>query len=160
MSTEHLKRAVPVSVLLLGMILRAVGFAAQAEAPEGATGRESGTASGALFSDFPLYFVENRGQVAEGVAFYLEGRETSVYFTPQGLTYALTGSAAHGSPEQRPLNAAARAVSYAAPGGPAEAVSRWAVKLDFGPTNGRTEGDKDGRGRTEEEGRGQSPKPR
>ena len=125
-STEHLKRAVPVSVLLLGMILLAVGFAARAEAPEGPTGRESGAASGAVFSDFPLYFVENRGQLAEGVAFYLEGRETSVYFTPQGLTYALTGSR-----DLRPLNAAARTVSYAGPAEHAEAVSRWAVKLDF-----------------------------
>ena len=112
----------------------AVGFAARAEAPEGAagresgaaSGRESGAASGAVFSDFPLYFVENRGQLAEGVAFYLEGRETSVYFTPQGLTYALTGSR-----DLRPLNAAARTVSYAGPAEHAEAVSRWAVKLDF-----------------------------
>ena len=109
----------------------AVGFAVRPEAPVGAAGRESGAASDAVFSDFPLYFVQNRGQVAEGVAFYLQGRETSVFFTPQGVTYALTGSPAHQGPGQRPRKAAARAVPYGAPGGHAEAVSRWAVKLDF-----------------------------
>ncbi len=84
----------PVSVLLLGMILLTVGFAVRAEGPVGAVG----AVSGAVFSDFPLYFVENRGQLAERVAFYLRGRETSVFFTPQGVTYALTENRAHESP--------------------------------------------------------------
>ena len=39
----------------------------------------------------PLYFVENRGQADERVSYYLQGRETAVYFTPHGVTYSLTG---------------------------------------------------------------------
>ena len=37
----------------------------------------------------PLYFVENRGQLDDRVAYYVQGRDTSVYFTGQGLTFAM-----------------------------------------------------------------------
>ena len=39
----------------------------------------------------PLAFIENRGQVDGRVAYYLQGRGTTVYFTSQGVTIALTG---------------------------------------------------------------------
>ena len=101
-----------------------VEFVARAEAPVGAAGRESGVASGAVFSDFPLYFIENRGQMDEQVSYYLAGRETSVYFTPRGVTYALTGRAGQHS------EAGGHAVSHAE-AGVAAPLTRWAVKLDF-----------------------------
>ena len=78
----------------------------------------------ALFQAFPLYFIENRGQVEEPVDFYLEGREASVYFTPGGVTYALTGQGA-----VRATAPSAHEISYSA--ARSGAVSRWAVKLDF-----------------------------
>src|SRR5687768_1369756 len=39
----------------------------------------------------PLLFVENRGQMDARVAYYIHGRDTSLYFTPQGITLSLTG---------------------------------------------------------------------
>ncbi len=88
----------------------------------------------------PLYFVENRGQADERVVFYLQGRETAVYFTPQGVTYSLTGSqpgsltdaaVTGGSEGSASVEPRAHAVSYGGPAEHAEAVARWAVKLDF-----------------------------
>jgi hypothetical protein len=61
----------------------------------------------------PLYFIENRGQVDPQVAYYLQGRDTSVYFTPSGLTFSLP--------------ALAEPSIDAAP----TARERWALKLDF-----------------------------
>jgi hypothetical protein len=55
--------------------------------------------------NLPLAFVENRGQIGGEAAYYVHGHEKSLYFTPEGITFALN------APE--------------APG------SRWAVKLDF-----------------------------
>ncbi len=37
----------------------------------------------------PLYFIENRGQVDERVAYYLQGRDKSVYFTCGGAHFCL-----------------------------------------------------------------------
>ncbi len=41
--------------------------------------------------NLPLYFIENRGQVDERVAYYLEGSSRSVYFTRQGVVFVLRG---------------------------------------------------------------------
>ncbi len=51
----------------------------------------------------PLYFVQNQGQSDSAVSYYVQGQDKSVYFTPQGLTFALTEKGA----------------------------APWAVKLDF-----------------------------
>ena len=45
----------------------------------------------AALSKLPLYFIENRGQLDARVAYYLQGRDTAVYFAAAGLTFALTG---------------------------------------------------------------------
>jgi hypothetical protein len=42
----------------------------------------------------PLYFVENRGQTDPRVGYYVQGRNATLYFTPQGVTFALPGPAA------------------------------------------------------------------
>src|SRR5437867_1428411 len=34
------------------------------------------------FGKLPLYFIENRGQVDDPVAYYVQGRDTTLYFTP------------------------------------------------------------------------------
>jgi len=39
-------------------------------------------------NDLPLYFIENSGQIDAGVDYYLHGKNTSIYFTPKGLTIA------------------------------------------------------------------------
>jgi hypothetical protein len=45
-----------------------------------------------VFGKFPLYFIENRGQVGGDVSYYVQGRATTVYFTRRGVTFAFSGS--------------------------------------------------------------------
>jgi len=44
------------------------------------------------FGKMPVYFIPNRGQMDERVAFYVQGKDKTIYFTPQGLTITLAGS--------------------------------------------------------------------
>ena len=39
----------------------------------------------------PLAFIENRGQVDAQVLYYLQGRDTTVYFTKRAATFSLSG---------------------------------------------------------------------
>jgi hypothetical protein len=64
---------------------------------------------------FPLYFIENQGQVDARVAYYVQGKDKTLYFTPQGVTFALSGSA---QPSAEPRSTG-------------DASQRWIVKLDF-----------------------------
>ncbi len=57
----------------------------------------------------PLAFIENRGQADARAAFLVQGRDTTAYFTAQGLTLALTQAA----------------------GSKGGARQRWNLKLDF-----------------------------
>jgi len=41
------------------------------------------------YGNMPLYFITNRGQTDERVAYYIKGGDKSLYFTPEGLTMAL-----------------------------------------------------------------------
>ncbi len=43
------------------------------------------------FDHLPLVFVENRGQTDARVAYYVQGKDKSLYFTPEGITIALRG---------------------------------------------------------------------
>jgi hypothetical protein len=65
------------------------------------------------FGKLPLYFVQNQGQLDARVAYYVQGRDTTVYFTSEGVTIALTGPAATAASDGE------------------GARQRWAVKLDF-----------------------------
>ena len=67
----------------------------------------------ALISDFgrvPVYFVPNRGQTDDQVSFYVQGADKTVYFAPDGVTFAM---------------------SYPARSGSEAESERWVVKLDF-----------------------------
>jgi hypothetical protein len=91
----------------------------------------------AAFGKLPLYFIETRGQVDGRVAYYVQGRDTTVYFTPEGVTIALTGPV--GPP---PASDAGGRPAVARPIGPGAldaegARQRWAVKLDFIGANPR-----------------------
>jgi len=66
------------------------------------------------FGRLPIQFIPNAGQVDRAVGYYIEGRDKTIYFTPEGLTFVLSG---HGA-ENR--------------GAPAP---RWVVKLDFVDSN-------------------------
>ncbi len=90
----------------------------------------------------PLYFIENRGQLDEQVAYYVQGSETTVYFTATGVTIAQTTPA---PPPASPLSLrgvfdeksleTARCTGFlgrprndSCPGNQAQ---RWSVKLEF-----------------------------
>lgn len=53
----------------------------------------------------PLYFIENRGQLHDDVAYYLQGRDKTLFFTETGITFSLSGKGDSSDP--------------------------WVVKLDF-----------------------------
>jgi hypothetical protein len=44
------------------------------------------------FGKMPLYFIPNQGQMDARVAYSLQGKDKSIYFTSEGLTYVLTQS--------------------------------------------------------------------
>ncbi len=73
----------------------------------------------------PLNFIENRGQADPRVSYYVQGADTSVYFSRAGITYALT------SPAKSEADAAHAFTREAAHRPPVAARERWAVKLDF-----------------------------
>lgn len=58
------------------------------------------------FGRMPLHFIENAGRLDPRVAFHVQGRDKTLYFTPEGVTYAL-----------------------------AEENRRWVVKTDFVGSN-------------------------
>jgi hypothetical protein len=43
------------------------------------------------FGRVPLYFIPNKGQMDERVAYYVQGRDKTIYFTQDGLTIAIHG---------------------------------------------------------------------
>src|SRR6266568_2525122 len=89
---------------------------------------QAGVASAARLKEaakkLPLYFIENRGQSDPRVAYYVQGGDTSVYFTRAGITYALSG------PAKAEAGAAAAAAGEGALRPPVAAREHWAVKLD------------------------------
>jgi len=42
------------------------------------------------FGKMPLYFIPNQGQMDAQVAYYLQGKDKTIYFTSEGLTYVLS----------------------------------------------------------------------
>jgi hypothetical protein len=94
------------------------------------------------FGQLPLYFVENQGQLDERVAYYIQGSDKTLYFTPDGVTFALTApitptqrAATDDRPTRslRPLGNDETSPLLA--GGTEGGYQRWAVKLDFVDAN-------------------------
>src|SRR5260370_31550397 len=90
---------------------------------------QAGAASAARLKEavgkLPLYFIENRGQADPRGAYYVQGAETSVYFTRAGITYALSG------PAKAEAGGTAPAAGEAAFRPPVAAGENWAGKPDF-----------------------------
>jgi hypothetical protein len=85
------------------------------------------------FGKMPLYFVPNQGQVDAQVAYYLQGKDKTIYFTSEGLTYVLSERSVGGESVDKKTSAKERLLMN-----PAEREfrsqkdqSRWTVKLDF-----------------------------
>jgi hypothetical protein len=161
------KPLVLLSIVLIGVFL--LGLRAKEPAYEGGT---QTTASGGIsplresnpskvdisFGKIPLYFIPNEGQVDGRVVYYVQGRDKTIYFTPEGLTFVLSGAQesepvrlddTHGQERPGAKNAGIRGV-WGSSGmfldeemrgiAPRPKLSepaarptpqRWAVKLDF-----------------------------
>jgi hypothetical protein len=74
--------------------------------------------TGGMLASLPLYFIENHGQLDPQVDYYVQGNHKTLYFTPQGVTFALHGA---GNPQGGELSNEFPRVPSA----------RWAVKLEF-----------------------------
>ncbi len=84
------------------------------------------------FGKLPLYFIENRGQFDERVAYYLQGSDKTVYFTAEGLTFALNGRGeGEGEAETSTPGAALRTASFSGEPAADATQQRYILKLDF-----------------------------
>jgi len=83
------------------------------------------------FGHLPLYFVENQGQMDERVAYYIQGSDKMIYFTPEGVTFALTASLTQTAATAGAHTAALRPVAFRSGRETPPERQRWVVKLDF-----------------------------
>ncbi|MBN2437241.1 MAG: SBBP repeat-containing protein, partial [Deltaproteobacteria bacterium] len=79
------------------------------------------------YGNIPLFFIPNKGQLDERVAYAIRGRDKSVYFTPEGLTFVLSEPV-----KALPANKK-RFLREIEPGEVEQVVhqKRWVVKLGF-----------------------------
>ena len=102
------------------------------------TPSQTPAASFASSDRLPLYFVENRGQVDNHhVSHYVQGRDRTIYFAPDGLTFALLGESSPITGVQG-LDPDANAHASSRPD-ERPPTSRWVVKLDFLDSNSRVQ---------------------
>jgi len=112
-------------LLVVGMVLGGVPLLEAGEAvmerpdPQEMQAKE-GARIQEMVGKLPLYFIENKGQMDGRVAYYVQGADTTLYFTQEGVTFGLTGEmgCGGGSCFQKGL------------AGP-QPMGRWVVKLDF-----------------------------
>jgi len=80
------------------------------------------------FGRIPLYFIANKGQAAARVNYYIQGKDKTIYFTSEGLTYVLNGrSAEDGKDGSRDL----RNRPLGKEDNKLQNRTDWVMKLDF-----------------------------
>jgi hypothetical protein len=81
----------------------------------------------------PLYFIRNKGQVDSRVSYYIQGKDKTIYFTSQGLTYVLSGrgEGGHGDGGPAAIEEPRSLTPHEREERSPKARSRWVVKLDF-----------------------------
>jgi len=117
MSKRVLKFAIPaicVVIQCLGIVAPAI--ASQKSIPPSSAILQSRPDYGRM----PVHFIPNRGQVEGRASYYIQGKDKTIFFSPEGLTFVLSG--AKPEPETMPGRSA---VPTTAP------ETRWVVKLDF-----------------------------
>ena len=62
------------------------------------------------YGRIPLQFIPNAGQVDGPAAFYIQGRDKTIYFAPEGLTFVLSG------PPESTFERSDRMINAAEPG--------------------------------------------
>jgi len=55
----------------------------------------SGPSKMSNLDSLPIYFVENRGQVDEKAAYYMHGKDKSLFFTSKGVSFIIKGKEKH-----------------------------------------------------------------
>ncbi|MGQ9598478.1 MAG: hypothetical protein ACUVWZ_03575 [Anaerolineae bacterium] len=60
------------------------------------------------WGQMPLYFIANQGQMDERVAYYVQGSDRALYFTPDGNTVRIRDTPANGRPDLREPRLATR----------------------------------------------------
>jgi len=81
--------SVPATIALLVAALGPLGAEPGGGAGSRAGRRGAGAATGDALAGVPLTFVQNRGQVARSVDFYVEGGDTAVSFGEEGVAFSL-----------------------------------------------------------------------
>ena len=85
------------------------------------------------FGKMPLYFIPNQGQMDARVAYYLQGKDKTIYFTSEGLTYLLSERSAGEEIVEKKTSKKERLLIDPAERGlrSRKDQGRFAVKLDF-----------------------------
>ena len=102
MSKRVLKFAIPaicVVVQCLGIVIPAA--ASQKSIPPSSTILQTRPDYGRM----PVHFIPNRGQVEGRASYYIQGKDKTIFFSPEGLTFVLSG--AKPEPKAMPGQAAA-----------------------------------------------------
>jgi hypothetical protein len=131
--TYFLSRLTPFSILLRGAVSLLVFFALFSLRAAGTPPQKgsSPTRVQAAVSKLPLYFIENRGQVDERVHYYVQGKETTLYFTPQGVTFVLDKPRPVFSQVPPMERNGFLPVALQSDSQPTAEPQRWVLKLDF-----------------------------
>jgi len=82
------------------------------------------------FGRMPLYFIPNKGQAAAQVEYYIQGKDKTVYFTPEGLTYVLNGRGA-GEKKDESRYFGSRHLRTEKEENELQNMRGWVVKLNF-----------------------------
>lgn len=115
--------------LLPALLALAVGLPALAETTGTALERARAVPHvDGTFGRFPLYFVENRGQLDGRVAYYTTGG-TSAYFTADGITFAFTKQRERPAPAATGMTLPTLGQAAELPG--TTEAKRWAVAIDL-----------------------------
>jgi len=77
--------------------------AASVNPAEGPAQPDAATEAGVeeALMNLPLYFIENQGQMDERVAYYVQGSDMTLYFTTQGVTFAMSGPGEENDSQER-----------------------------------------------------------
>jgi hypothetical protein len=73
------------------------------------------------YGKMPLYFIPNQGQMDKHVSYYVQGKDKTLYFTAEGVTFALI------KPTEQNLKSRKTGLDQSE----ASTAERWAVKLEF-----------------------------
>ena len=94
-----MRRIVGIFFLLVCFFLVSISWERAGDSAQGdqaATPSISKVQADLNFGRMPLYFIANEGQLDEQVAYYVQGKDKTLYFTPEGITIALTSSRTNG----------------------------------------------------------------